>query len=107
MGFAIAIKVVLMVGSGLSCSVVGNSFDGEGIKDHVQLIIPAAMPFVTLLGAFGYEEGSEERVKRKRRNKRKRRKIEIDRIFVIMSKNAHAVRKLSRTSTSWMRMSSQ
>ena len=62
MGFAIAIKVVLMVGSGLSCSVVGNSFDGEGIKDHVQLIIPAAMPFVTLLGAFGYEEGSEGRV---------------------------------------------
>ena len=72
MEFAIAIKVVFMVGFGLSCSVVGNSFNGEGIKDHVQLIIPAAMSFVTLLGAFGYGEGSEERVKRKKRKRRKR-----------------------------------
>lgn len=70
-----AIKMIFMIVFGLSCFAVGNSVGDGAIKDQVQLIISVVVSFGTLLGAFGYEKGSEER------DEKKRRQREADRIF--------------------------
>lgn len=68
-----------MIVFSLSCFAVGNSFGDGAIKDQVQLIISVVVSFGTLLGAFGYEKGSEERDEK--REGRERPAVSFGRVF--------------------------